>query len=221
MMLAAVLMLSVQLIQAQEPFPELEEVQDTAAVEPEIQIDSLTGEIIVPEGYVLVDTLVYIPAERVDTALAGKDIFSLLPSRKSGGEADVNVYQSSAIVSAVKKTMESNRMRPYTGYRVRIFFDNRQSARQDSEAMMEQFERMYPGVPAYRSYVNPYFKITVGDFRTKSEAMSFLQSIIGVFPKAFIVKEHIEYPAVDRDSLVRVDTVKILRRLAEPESAVF
>lgn len=195
-----------------------EQVQDTLVREPVVQIDSLTGEIIVPEGYVLLDTIVFVPAERVDTVLAGKNIFSLLPSRKAGDDADVHVYQSSSIVSAMKKTMESNLTRQFSGYRVRIFFDNRQSARQDSEEMMKSFENMYPGVPAYRSYVNPYFKITVGDFRTKSEAMSFLQDIIEVFPKAFIVKEHIEYPVVDRDSLGRTDTVKILRRLAQTES---
>ena len=167
------------------------------------------------------DSVITVPAPKIDSTLAGKDIFAVLPSKAAGAPADVKVHQSALIRNSLGLHIKNNAGRPIEGYRVRIFFDNRQSARQDSEAMMEQFERMYPGVPAYRSYVNPYFKITVGDFRTKSEAMSFLQSIIGVFPKAFIVKEHIEYPAVDRDSLVRVDTVKILRRLAEPESAVF
>lgn len=194
-----------------------EQVQDTLMMEPVVQIDSLTGEVIVPEGYVLLDTIVFVPAERVDTVLAGKNIFSLLPSRNAGDDADVRVYQSSSIVSAMKKTMESNPTRQFSGYRVRIFFDNRQSARQDSEEMMKSFENMYPGVPAYRSYVNPYFKITVGDFRTKSEAMSFLKRILGDFPKAFIVKENIEYPVVDRDSLGRLDTVRILRKLQEDE----
>ncbi len=170
----------------------------------------------VPEGYELVDTVIFVPSERVDTVLAGKNIFNIMPSRSGGGAADVHIYQSASIVSAMKKSFENNVSRPYTGYRVRIFFDNRQSARQDSEAMMESFSRMYPGIPAYRSYVNPYFKITVGDFRTKSEAMNFLQQIIGTFPKAFIVKENIEYPVLDRDSLGRTDTVQILRRLEEP-----
>lgn len=174
----------------------------------------------VPEGYELVDTLVFVPSERVDTALAGKNIFYLMPSRSVGGAADVHIYQSASIVSAMNRSFGTNATRPYTGYRVRIFFDNRQSARQDSEAMMESFSRMYPGVPAYRSYVNPYFKITVGDFRTKSEAMNFLQQIIHTFPKAFIVKENIEYPVLDRDSLGRTDTVQILRKLAGPETAL-
>lgn len=171
----------------------------------------------VPEGYELADTVIFVPSERIDTALAGKNIFSILPSRSAGDAADVNVYQSASITNAMNRSFGSNSMRRYTGYRVRIFFDNRQSARNDSEEMMRAFELMYPGIPAYRSYVNPYFKITVGDFRTKSEAMSFLKRILGDFPKAFIVKENIEYPVVDRDSLGRLDTVRILRRLQEDE----
>ncbi len=163
----------------------------------------------------VVDSLVYVPSARVDSALVGKNIFSLMPSRADGDAADVHIYQPSSLVSAMKKTVESNSSRPYPGYRVRIFFDNRQTARRESEKMMEDFEKKYPGVPAYRSYVNPYFKITVGDFRTKSEAMDFLTSISSEFPRAFIVKENISYPAVDRDSLYVVDTVKILK-LVQP-----
>lgn len=185
------------------------------------ETDSLSAAVqTIPEGYELADSVVFVPAERVDTSLVGENIFDLMPSKSGGDPSDVNIYQSSSIVSAMKKTLENNVFRPYTGYRVRIFFDNRQTARHESEEMLSSFEAMYPGVPAYRSYVNPYFKITVGDFRTKSEAMSFLQQIIGVFPKAFIVKENIEYPVLDKDSLARLDTVRILRKLAEePQSA--
>jgi hypothetical protein len=51
----------------------------------------------------------------------------------------------------------------------------------------------------------------VGDFRTKSEAMALLARIKGDFPSAFVVKENIEYPVVDTDNAVVVDTVKVLR----------
>lgn len=181
---------------------QVEEVPETA--------DSTS---VVPEGYELVDSVIFVPASRVDSALVGRNIFDMMPSKSAGDAADVNIYQSPAIVSVMDKSFGTNAYRPYTGYRVRIFFDNRQSARQDSEDMVRTFEKMYPGVPAYRSYVNPYFKITVGDFRTKSEAMRFLNEIVGVFPKSFIVKENIGYPVIDKDSLYTIDTVQILRKL--------
>jgi hypothetical protein len=38
--------------------------------------------------------------------------------------------------------------------------------------------------------------VAVGDFRTKSEAMRFLQTIAGHYPGAFIIKDFINYPAL-------------------------
>ena len=64
---------------------------------------------------------------------------------------------------------------------------------------------------AYRSYANPYFKVTVGDFRTKSEAMALLERIKYEFPSAFVVKENISYPIVDVNNAYVIDTVKVLR----------
>lgn len=158
-------------------------------------------EIIVPEGYVLVDSLVYRPAPAVDTTLTGKDIFSL-----------VRTSQTPAVTKAMKSHVEMNASRTISGYRVRIFFDNKQSSRTESEATLKKFEGLYHGVPAYRTYANPYFKVTVGDFRTKSEAMEMLTRIRRNFPAAFVVKENISFPVVDRENAFVVDTVKVLKQ---------
>ena len=96
----------------------------------------------------------------------------------------------------MNRQISSNSSRKVSGFRVRIFNDNKQNSRGASEAAMARFKGMYPGVAAYRTYSNPFFKVTVGDFRTKSEAMQLMQSIKGSFPSAFIVKETINYPPV-------------------------
>ena len=125
----------------------------------------------------------------MDSTLIGKNIFSILPN--------VTVNQSQGIVKALDSHVASNSSRKITGYRVRIFNDNKQNSRGASEAALNRFKGMYPGLSAYRTYTNPFFKVTVGDFRTKSEAMQLLQSVKGSFPSAFIVKETINYPPVD------------------------
>ena len=155
------------------------------------QLDTL----VIPEGYTLADSVVTVPAPRVDSSLVGKDIFDIMPAKDAGCAADVKVHQSQLI----------------RNYRIRIFFDNRQSARTDSEKMEKDFSAAHPDIPVYRSYVNPYFKVTVGDFRTKSEAMQLLRSIVKEYPTAFVVKENINYPAVDRTRPTVTDTVKVLR----------
>ncbi|MBQ2111753.1 MAG: SPOR domain-containing protein [Bacteroidales bacterium] len=165
----------------------------------------------VPDGYELVDSVVYRPVAAVDSTLAGKDIFLVLPSGKAGDDVNVEVHQSDLIRNSTRQHISSNAKRNSTGYRVRIFFDNRQTARNESENTLKRFKQLFPEVAAYRIYANPYFKVTVGDFRTKTEAMSLLTRIKGAFPSAFVVKESIEYPVVDSDNAVVADTVKVLR----------
>ncbi len=75
------------------------------------------------------------------------------------------------------------------GWRVRIFFDNSQSARGGAGAVQAQFQREFPDVPSYMTYENPYFKVTVGNCATLDEAVILRGRIEGIFPKAFIAKE--------------------------------
>ena len=165
----------------------------------------------VPEGYELVDSLVYRFVSGADTTLIGKDIFHAMPLKARGDKADVEIYQSQEVANALRGQVASNGSRMINGFRVRIFFDNKQSARAESEAILKRFEALHRDIKAYRTYANPYFKVTVGDFRTKSEAMEVLSRIKTEFPSAFVVKESIEYPIVDRTNVYVVDTVKVLR----------
>ena len=165
----------------------------------------------IPEGYVLVDSIVYRPAAAVDTLMAGKDVFMIMPSKAEGAAADVDINQTPVVADAVRRQIEANKDRGLQGYRVRIFFDNKQTARVESEETLKRFESMYHDVVAYRTYANPYFKVTVGDFRTRSEAVRLLGRIRHEFPSAFVVKENIEYPVVDAEHAYVIDTIKVLR----------
>ena len=150
--------------------------QDTTAVQ----------QVVVPEGFELVDSLVYRPASAVDTLLVGKNILDIMPKKDSGAVATVNVHQSDTLSASLREHVTANATRTMSGYRVRIFFDNKQTARVASEETLKRFESMYHDVVAYRTYANPYFKVTVGDFRTKSEAMALLERIRYEFPSAFV-----------------------------------
>ena len=162
-----------------------------------------------PEGYTWADSIVYRPASTIDTTLAGRDIFLLLPDGSDGTK--VEVHQTDVVKEAMGRHVAANSLRELSGYRVRIFFDNKQTARVESEETLKRFESMYHDVVAYRSYANPYFKVTVGDFRTKSEAFRLLERIRHEFPSAFVVKESISFPVIDKENAYVVDTVKVMR----------
>lgn len=169
----------------------------------------------VKEGYQLADSVIYRPAATVDSTLVGKNVFDILPSKTKGASSEVVVSQSPVLEKSMAAHVQSNLKRNMSGYRVRIFFDNKQSARSESEAALKRFESLYHGVKAYRSYANPYFKVTVGDFRTKSEAMELLEHIKPEFPSAFVVKENITFPVVDKDNAYVTDTVKVYRPVSQ------
>jgi hypothetical protein len=152
-----------------------------------------------PEGYEYVDSLVYVKVADIDSTYVGLDILGM------------DITQSDALVGSMRNHMKSNPGRSISGYRVRIFFDNKQTARTESQRTLARFESMYPGIGAYRTYTNSYFMVTVGNCRTKSEAMAILARIKKTFPNAFIVKESIRYPVVDRSHTYEVDTVRVLR----------
>ena len=168
-------------------------------------------ELVAPQGYMYVDSLIYVSNVSVDSTLVGKDVFRDMPSEAFGAEATVNVGQSELIEQSMRRHIESNPSRALSGYRVRIFFDNKQTARNESEQTVNRFRAMYRDVAVYRTYTNPYFKVTVGDCRTRSEAMHLLSRIKYNFPSAFVVKENIECPLVDDQAAYRIDTVKVLK----------
>lgn len=126
----------------------------------------------------------------VDSTYVGKDIFSVLPQGDSG-QGKVTVNQSAAIQDALYRKVNNNEIKPVSGYRIRIFLSSAQDAREKSITAASLFMKNYPGYPTYRKYVSPNFKVTVGDFRTKSDAFILLNRIKGDFPSAFIVQEDV------------------------------
>lgn len=160
-------------------------------------------------AYVMTDSLVYTPTANVDSSLVGKTIYDVLPSRTHGAVSGVSIHQSPEVEAGFRRHLASNKSQKLSGYRVRIFFDNRQDARIQSERTLGYFRSRYPGIPAYRSYSNPFFKVTVGDFRTRSEAMQLLERVISDFPSAFVVKETIQFPTADRGNAYTVDTLRV------------
>ncbi len=152
-----------------------------------------------PEGYEYVDSLVYVKATGKDTTFVKMNVFEL------------NVTQSDAIANSLRHHMRVNPGRKISGYRVRVFFDNKQTARDASSSAYGLASKLCPGGRVYRTYTNPYFKVTVGDCRTRSEAAELLHKMKKSFPNAFIVKDDIKFPPINKSHAHDIDTVRVLR----------
>ncbi|MBR1706377.1 MAG: hypothetical protein IJ721_06265 [Bacteroidales bacterium] len=123
----------------------------------------------------------------VDSTLLGKDILGVIGS-------GVKVNQSQAVRAAFDRYVARNAERPLSGYRIRVFYDNDQTARARSESIARSIASAYPGTGVYRTFESPNFKVSVGDFRTKDEALKIYNELKVLYPTAFILKETINYP---------------------------
>ena len=122
-----------------------------------------------------------------------RSIFDIL-SEQGYGNGSVQIIQDSKIDFLLNRYMAKASERKIQGYRIRIYNSNVQTAREASLEMEMRFREKYPNVTAYRTFVDPNFRVVIGDFRTKSEAEKFKIEIGKDFPGAFIVRDNINFP---------------------------
>ena len=123
----------------------------------------------------------------MDTTLVGRDIMSLVGSK-------VTVTQTSPVRAALNNYIFSNKGKKIQGYRIRVFYDNSPQARTRSEGIAAYLRSQYPENGVYRTFEAPNYKVTVGDFRSKEEALKVYMALKSIYPTAYFIKESINYP---------------------------
>jgi hypothetical protein len=114
-----------------------------------------------------------------------------VPDLDSRGEVRV---QGDERVERLMKLMISVNKQGYAfpGYRVQILSTSASRLNVDSlQRYACQFEGQFPGTRAYLQYIDPDFKIRVGNFKTKIEAIPLLKKIRKKYPSSYIVRETI------------------------------
>ena len=122
----------------------------------------------------------------VDSTLLGRDILAVMGP-------GVEISQSATVRQALDQYILSNAEKPITGFRIRVFYDNGPQARVRSENIEKTLQAQL-NVAVYRSFESPNYKVSVGDFRSKDEALRIFNALKGTYPTAYIIKETINYP---------------------------
>ena len=98
----------------------------------------------------------------------------------------------------IEKHRQYNQANPgVDGFRVQIFFDSGNNSKKAAQTAREKFMEVYPDVIAYLTFNSPYYRVRVGDFRTKLEAEGFLFQHASAYPNAFTVPDRIR---IDKSS---------------------
>lgn len=80
------------------------------------------------------------------------------------------------------------------GWRIQIYRGGHRTANEDSNRIRARFMEDYPEIPTYRTFDRPnWFKVKVGDFRTREEAARVFFDIQGKYPDAYLIRDVIAF----------------------------
>ena len=116
----------------------------------------------------------------------------------------VVIHKDARIDALIKKQIDINEettrdsRRTASGYRILVMNSNDRKKVFDAKARIYQ---LYPELKPYLLYQAPFYKLKVGNFKTKEEAEEYLTELSRDFPKGlFIVRDIIEVKPERKDT---------------------
>ena len=124
------------------------------------------------------------------------DILKTLQEGESGDRLSLDV--DSLLMSNYNKLIAKNmKSSGIPGYRIRIYSESGIGAKQEQQQVRARFLSLYPDLDAYNRYDEPFFKIYVGDCRTKSDALNLQDMVRKNFSSPIVVEDFINPKPVD------------------------
>jgi hypothetical protein len=139
----------------------------------------------------------FVPAQTFNRT---SDLFRRTDNPSHAGR--LNIIQDPAIDSLINRYILAN-INAYNaigyngmeGFRIQIYNSSNRNAKDESGRINAEFLIRFPGIRSYRLFASPgYYKIRVGDFRTRTEATKLFLIISKEFPEAYIVPDIINFP---------------------------
>lgn len=118
--------------------------------------------------------------------LAGANLFAQ--------QGYVKVSAPPQLDTLLKISRNNPQLQPIEGFRIQIFMESGNAAVERAQAAIARYHEAFPEDKTYLSFGQPYYRVRVGDFRTRLEAEGRLQQVIRLFSQAFVIKDIIEPP---------------------------
>ena len=105
------------------------------------------------------------------------------------------VIEDPAIDTLVSRHIIANAAKDgVDGWRIQIYRGGHRTANEDSNKVRAKFMEDFPNISTYRIFDRPnWFKVKVGDFRTREEAAEVYFDILKKYPDAYLIRDVIAY----------------------------
>ena len=133
--------------------------------------------------------MIVLPARGQNTrGISGGDLLTTLLNRQQEGSFNLEI-DSLLLANYYKLITVNQKQSGVPGYRIRIFSDSGLGAKEEQQRVRARFISLYPGIDAHYHYDEPFFKVYVGDCRTRSEALKLFDRVKVHFPNPIIVPD--------------------------------
>ncbi len=89
-----------------------------------------------------------------------------------------------------------------SGWRIQLFFAREKSAADEAVGQIHNWlsekrnevpniPEFQQDLPVYNVYLQPYFRVRIGDFKTREEAERLLQHMLDDYPRAFVMVDQV------------------------------
>ena len=105
------------------------------------------------------------------------------------------IVQDPAIDTLINRHILANAAKDgVDGWRIQIYRGGHRTAGDDSNKIRARFMEDFPTLNTYRTFDRPnWFKVKVGDFRTREEAAMVFFDIIEKYPEAYLIRDVVAF----------------------------
>ncbi|MDR1740021.1 MAG: SPOR domain-containing protein, partial [Bacteroidales bacterium] len=103
---------------------------------------------------------------------------------------NVFFHGNNEIENTIERNKQYNASQKLEGFKILIFSQTGNGSKDNAFRARNEFVSEFTDViPSYLVYEEPYFKVKVGNFKTRREALGFLYILQEIYPNAFVVPD--------------------------------
>ena len=121
-------------------------------------------------------------------------IFAATTIVANAQQGNVVIKTDPRVDSLITMHVAYNQAYPFIeGFRIQLYKDSGNDALDAAHDIMDKFHEDFPDIPAYLGFQEPYYRVRVGDFRTRLEALEQLEKIKRKFRNVWVIKDYIRF----------------------------
>jgi hypothetical protein len=126
------------------------------------------------------------------------EIFDVLLMPDEDGKKLFSITQDQRITQLLNHHVALNKARKgISGYRIQIYSGSGSSARNEALKIQAAFMKSFPDIESYLVYIEPYFRVRVGNFRNRAEGFNTFKKVSAIYPQCyFVIEKEMSFPAL-------------------------